>query len=124
MVWLYGTFAVELTLGSMKSFATPTLIGALGAVAIVVASNLVGEWLIAPWKYGSGSEIRAGVGLSIIYLSAIISLPARLLTFGSDSLLVSAAASVVGFGLWGAAFAAIYQRLTLRSKGTRLRRAP
>ena len=107
----------------MKRFMTLTLIGALGAVAIVVASNVIGEWLIAPWKYGNGSEIRADVGLLLVYLGVILSLPARLLIFGSNSLFASIAAAVVGFGLWGVAFAAIYQRLTLRSSGTAQKRA-
>jgi hypothetical protein len=108
----------------MRRFMMLTLIGTLGAVAIVVASNVIGEWLIVPWKYNNGSAIPAGVGLSVLYLGIIISLPARLLAFGSDSLLVSIAAAIVGFGLWGVAFAAIFQRLTRRSSGTRLRRTP
>jgi hypothetical protein len=102
----------------MKRFAKLTLIGALGAVALVVASNVVGEWLIAPWKYGTGSFIPAGVGLSVLYLGIIIGLPARLLTFGSDSLFASAAAAVIGFGLWGTAFAGIFQYLARRLRRT------
>lgn len=108
----------------MKRFIFLTFIGSLVAAALVVATNVVGEWLLAPWKYENGSVVPASVGFAFVYLSAILGLPARLLTFGSSSLFVSIAAAVVGFGLWGAAFAAIFLCLTRRSSGTRLRRAP
>ena len=115
----------------MKRFLLLTLIGAFAAGAIVIAANVVGEWLIAPWKYGNGSAILGTLGVAIVYVGVVISLPARLLTFGSESLLVSIAAAVGGFGLWGAVFAIIFERLTLRSSsrpsgaGTlRKRRAP
>ena len=108
----------------MKRFVILTLIGSLGAVALVVVTNVVGEWLLASWKYENGSVIPASIGFSVVYLGVIIGLPARLLTFGSSSLFASVAAALVGFGLWGVAFAAIFQRLTRRSSGTRLRRAP
>jgi hypothetical protein len=107
----------------MAHFIKSTVIGALGAVAIVVASNVIGEWLIAPWKYGNDGVILGVVGLSVLYLGVIINLPARLFAFGSDSLFVSIAAATAGFSMWGAAFASIVQCIMRRSSSTVKKRA-
>jgi hypothetical protein len=99
----------------MKHFLLHTLVGALAAFAIVVATNVVGEALISPWKYGDGSPIAGGVGLALVYIGVVISMPVRWLTFGSDSSLVSIVAMMVVYGLWGAVLAALFERLTRRS---------
>lgn len=95
----------------MKSFLLLTGGGALGAACIALASGAAADHFLASWKVGQSSTLTAVAGFSLAAVNQILVLPAKILSFGSQSSAVLIVATAICFALWGFVFAAVWRRM-------------
>jgi hypothetical protein len=100
----------------MKTFLRISAVAALTLAGVAFLSGVAADHLLAQWKADEMGWAAAAAGFTLAAINQVLVLPARILSFGSESRTVWLVMLAVGFIGWGLACGALWRRARKRRR--------
>jgi hypothetical protein len=94
----------------MKAFLRISAAAALTLAGVAFLSGVAADHLLVQWKADEMGWVAAAAGFTLATINQVLVLPARILSFGSESRTVWFVTLALCFGGWGLVCGALWRR--------------